>query len=115
MTTQSPLLSKQNTFTKIRSLVSQIPEGKVSTYGTIALLAGIKDARQVGWAIYGNQDPNVPCHRVVNKQGFLAKDFSLGGWEEQKRRLLPEGITFVQDNQVDMNKHFWNGTEIPLV
>ena len=96
-------------FTKLRSLVSQIPKGKVSTYGSIAKMAGIKDARQVGWAIYNNQDKNVPCHRVVNKEGLLAKDFSLGGWQEQKRRLEPEGVTFLEELKVDMKKHFWNG------
>lgn len=104
-------MKKSPIFTKIRSLVARIPKGKVSTYGTIANLAGIKDSRQVGWAIYNNQDKKVPCHRVVNKDGFLAKDFSLGGWQEQKRRLVPEGVTFVEEMRVDMMKHFWGGAK----
>lgn len=102
--------SKQSRFNHIRSIVAQIPRGYVSTYGTIAAISGTRDARQVGWAVYGNQDTTVPCHRVVNKQGYLAKDFSLGGWEEQKRRLEPEGITFTEPNRVDMEKHFWDGS-----
>lgn len=101
--------TKSNNFQKIRELVTQIPKGKVSTYGTIAKLAGIKDARQTGWAIYNNQDPNVPCHRVVNKEGYLAKDFSLGGWQEQKRRLEPEGVIFADEMQVDLEKCLWEG------
>jgi alkylated DNA nucleotide flippase Atl1 len=109
MRSDSSESSKQSRFDHIRSIVAQIPLGSVSTYGTIAAMPGTRDARQVGWAVYGNQNPLVPCHRVVNKQGYLAKDFSLGGWEEQKRRLVPEGITFTEPNRVDMEKHMWSG------
>ena len=102
-------MKKKPLFEEIRAMVAKIPEGKVSTYGTIAKLVGTKDARKVGWAVYGNQDPNVPCHRVVNREGYLAKDFSLGGWEEQKRRLEPEGIEFTEENRVNLEKHLWLG------
>lgn len=44
----------------------------------------------------GNQDPLVPCHRVIRKGGYLAEKFSLGGWKEQKRRLLEDGIEFFE-------------------
>ena len=74
------------------SLVSQIPEGKVATYGTLAEALGDKiAARAVGTML--NQNPNpieIPCHRVVRSDG------SLGGYgkgEEKKRGLLKkEGI-----------------------
>ncbi len=95
---------KKNTFEKIRKIVSQIPEGRVATYGDVAKLSGLQDARIVGWAIYGNEDPHVPCHRVVNKEGYLAKKFSLGGWREQKKRLEPEGVIFVEEDRVDLEQ-----------
>ncbi len=98
---------EENLFSKIKKLVALIPEGKVTTYGEVAKAAGITDARKVGWAIYGNQDKKVPCHRVVNKAGFVAERFSLGGWQEHKARLTAEGIQFVQEKQVDMSKHFF--------
>ena len=98
---------KSKMFERIRSMVSQIPRGTVSTYGDIAQMVGIKDARKVGWAVYGNQDPYVPCHRVVNKEGFLAEKFSLGGWREQKSRLDPEGVIFLGEKQVDLKKCRW--------
>ncbi len=98
-------------FKQIRSIVAQIPEGKVATYGQIAKLAGIDDARKVGWAVYGNQDKNVPCHRVVNKEGKLAEKFSLGGWQEQKARLKMDGIEFSEEKCVDLDKYLW---QIPL-
>jgi methylated-DNA-protein-cysteine methyltransferase-like protein len=96
-------------FRRIRRTVAYIPWGRVTTYGMMAKMVGIKDTRIVGWAIRGNQDPKVPCHRVVNKQGFLATNYSLGGWWEQGRRLREEGISFIRPNQVDLGKHLWEG------
>lgn len=96
-------------FEQIKKLVSQIPKGKVTTYGAVAKAIGSKDARKVGWAIYGNQDPNVPCHRVVAKNGGLAEKFSLGGWEEQKARLEADGIVFTKTKLVDIDRYFWDG------
>ena len=54
-------------FQRVYEVVKLIPSGKVATYGQIAMILGIKDARKVGWALHANKDPNVPCHRVVNK------------------------------------------------
>jgi methylated-DNA-protein-cysteine methyltransferase-like protein len=97
----------QKTFDLVRQLVSTIPRGKVTTYGAVAKALKLKTPRIVGWALRGNQNPLVPCHRVVRRDGALAPEFSLGGREEQKRRLLPEGIAFIQEFQVDLELHFW--------
>ncbi|MGB9706461.1 MAG: MGMT family protein [Microgenomates group bacterium] len=94
-------------FRKIRNLVAKIPKGKVTTYGEIAKALGIKDARVVGWAIYGNTDPKIPCHRVVMRDGFLAKNYSLGGAKIQKEKLKKEGVKFIGKFQVDLKSHFW--------
>jgi methylated-DNA-protein-cysteine methyltransferase related protein len=96
-----------NRFQIIKNVVAKIPKGRVTTYGAIAASIGIRDARQVGWAIWGNLDPLVPCHRVVNKDGKVAEDFSLGGWQEQKSRLMAEGISFIGTKNVDLGLHFW--------
>lgn len=61
----------------------------------------------IGFALHANRDPKVPCHRVVNKDGRLAPNFAFGGAEEQRRRLLAEGITFKNENHVDLSTHFW--------
>jgi methylated-DNA-protein-cysteine methyltransferase-like protein len=101
-------MTKPNsTFEKIRQIVAKIPYGKVATYGQIAEMAGYKDARLVGWAVFGNKDPKIPCHRVVRKDGGLAPNYGLIGWEEQRFRLENEGITFIADNKVDLDKHLW--------
>ena len=88
--------------------VKRIPEGKVSTYGQIAKLAGYPGAaRAVGNALHRNPDEtNVPCHRVVNASGGLAKSFGFGGPYEQKRRLMAEGV-YVMDLTVDLSDYLF--------
>ena len=89
---------------EILSVVSEIPEGNVATYGQIARLIGKdKNARLVGKVLsmadyYGEY----PCHRVVNFKGRLAP-----GFNEQKGLLLSEGIEFRDDNHVDIKKYQW--------
>jgi methylated-DNA-protein-cysteine methyltransferase-like protein len=93
-----------NLFKRVYKIVKKIPKGKVSTYGEIARAIGIKDARKVGFALHANRDENVPCHRVVNKDGRLAPNFAFDGPEEQRRRLLSEGVIFKDENHVDLRK-----------
>lgn len=90
---------------EIYSVVEEIPKGNVATYGQIARLIG-KDryARLIGRALkmsamYGK----FPCHRVVNHQGRLVP-----GWHKQKILLISEGITFKDEQHVDMKKHKWH-------
>ena len=83
-----------NTFEKIYEQVKKIPKGKVATYGQIALMAGNPHWSQVvGYALHSNPEPGViPCHRVVNKQGKLAKAFAFGGENVQRDLLKNEGV-----------------------
>ena len=95
-----------NTFQKIYEQVKKIPEGKVATYGQIALMAGNPRWSQiVGYALHSNPKPVViPCHRVVNKEGKLAKAFAFGGENVQKELLKNEGVIFLDDDTVDLEK-----------
>lgn len=98
-----------NFFERVYEVVRKIPEGEVMTYGQIALRlrsgpAGSRiniSPRFVGWALHANRDRNTPCHRVVNKSGRLAPGYAFGGPNEQKFRLLNEGIKFVDDDHID--------------
>ena len=94
-----------NFFEKVYDLVKKIPVGKVMTYGQIAQLIGTRDARKVGFALHANKKSEVPCHRVVNREGKLATNFAFNGMEEQQRRLEFEGIKFTQDGYVDLLKY----------
>ncbi len=95
----------ENITYEILSVVDEIPEGKVASYGQIARLIGReKNARMVGKvlsqsAYYGDY----PCHRVVNHAGRLAPHFP-----EQRDLLLDEGVIFKNRNYVDMKKCQWD-------
>ena len=90
---------------RVYEAVKRIPKGKVCTYGCIALMAGSpKASRVVGYALHHNPDPkNIPCHRVVNRQGRLAPSFAFGGAEIQKQLLEYEGVKVSDDGTVDLN------------
>jgi methylated-DNA-protein-cysteine methyltransferase-like protein len=90
-------------FQQVYGVVKLIPPGKVVTYGQIAENLGTKDARKVGWALHANKNRSVPCHRVVNKDGRLAPGYVFGGPQEQRNRLLAEGVKFIDDNHVKID------------
>lgn len=96
-------------FEKIYDVVKQIPYGKVATYGQVAMLAGNpRWARIVGYALHKNPDPeNIPCYRVVTKDGKVADSFAFGGGNAQKELLEAEGIVFNKDGKIDMQKYQW--------
>jgi len=89
---------------QIYSIVEEIPQGKVATYGQIAKLSGYdKNSRLVGKALkYADMYGDFPCHRVVNHQGRLAPNF-----QEQKDLLIKEGIQFKSNGNVDLKKYQW--------
>lgn len=90
---------------KIYKVISQIPKGKVMTYGQVAKKVKLKSPRTVGLYIHTNKDPvTVPCHRVVFSDGSLSKGYGMGGIKKQKERLQQEGI-FVHDYKVDLHKY----------
>lgn len=98
---------------KVYEIVSEIPKGKVMTYGQIAQKLGCRSAQAVGQALKRNPyAPKVPCHRVV------AKDLTLGGFKgvfegteiNQKRLLLKaEGVLFISENLIHPSSLFSKG------
>lgn len=72
--------------------MSQVPPGRVTTYGDLAALAGQPNAARVvgGVAHFGN--PDLPWHRLVSRFGGLASGFH-GGREAQAQLLAQEGVT----------------------
>lgn len=89
---------------EVLAAVSEIPEGKVATYGQIARLIGKpKNSRLVGRimhhaSFYGEY----PCHRVVNHAGRLVP-----GWREQAELLHDEGVELKDENHVALKKYQW--------
>lgn len=88
----------------VLNIVSQIPRGRVTTYGHIAALTGWPShSRMVGRTLrYTPGAEELPCHRVVNKEGRTAP-----GWSRQRPLLEAEGIHFKPNGHVDMARHLW--------
>jgi len=101
--------SVDNLFDGIYQVVKLIPEGRVSSYGAIAQYLGTKSgARLVGWAMNACHNmPDVPAHRVVNRNGMLTGKHHFGG-NVMQERLEAEGIKVENDKIVDFDKHYWN-------
>jgi len=133
-------MARLNLKGEVYRLVKQIPKGKVVTYGQISnqlripkrifdksesenarLPAGQGELRinprVVGWMLHANRSTDVPCHRVVDRNGRIAPNFagpsklqrsgSFGGAEEQRRRSISEGVRFKDKMHVDLAKCLW--------
>ncbi len=89
----------------VLSIVNEIPEGKVATYGQIASIADRpKNSRLIGKILSMSEYfGEYPCHRVVNHSGRIAPNF-----KRQKELLLNENITFKDEKHVDLKKHQWH-------
>ena len=90
---------------EILSVVEEIPEGHVATYGQIARLIGRdKNARLVGKVLRMSQYYGAyPCHRVVNHVGRLVP-----GWAEQKDLLISEGVLVKENGCVALKCYQWD-------
>ncbi len=101
-------MKKRDFFDRVLEVVAQIPYGKVTTYGAIAEVCGVKSAaRTVGWALNGASESGLPCHRVVNRFGALSGKVHFGSPTLMRDLLESEGIEFTDDDCVDLKKHFW--------
>ena len=100
---------------RVYHVVAQIPRGRVASYGTVARLMGsARSARYVGFALRNNPSPgsgleNIPCHRVVFKDGHLCEGFVFGGPDAQRKLLEAEDVLFADDSHVDMRACEWDG------
>ncbi|NEG69465.1 MGMT family protein [Bifidobacterium choloepi] len=84
----------------VYDIVRRIPRGCVATYGQVAALAGRpRNARMVGYALHANPaEGEIPCHRVVFRDGSLAPGFAFGGPDVQRARLEAEGVPFIGES-----------------
>ncbi len=105
-------LEKHQTFFEdVYDVARLIPKGRVTSYGAIARYLGTgKSSRMVGWAMNnaGNQKPNVPAHRVVNRNGLLTGKHHFGHPDMMKQLLEKEGIKVVKDKVKNFDKLFWD-------
>lgn len=108
-------MARPHFFQQVYLLVSQIPRGRVASYGQIAALLGHpRAARTVGWALNAlveAEAPEVPWHRVINHAGRITIARAGLNPEVQRRLLEDEGVEFDQAGYVDMRRYGWRGLE----
>jgi methylated-DNA-protein-cysteine methyltransferase-like protein len=97
-------MKKSNFSNKVYQVVQLVPIGRVVTYGQIAKKLGrSKAAQAVGRILHQNPNPKeIPCHRVINHLGRIAKNYAFGGEIAQKKQLIAEGIEFKNKNCVNL-------------
>jgi len=98
------------------SLVRQIPDGRISSYGAVAEALGDKiAARAVGRMMNQNPDANtMPCFKIVHSDGRLG-GFGLG-IDDKIRRLKQDKINVENGKIVDFEQVLYKDfkTDYPL-
>lgn len=105
-------IKKENSFFEdVYDVVRQIPKGRVTSYGAVASYLGTKlSARMVGWAMNAsfNINPEVPAHRVVNRNGILSGKAHFATPALMQELLEKEKIKIENDIIVDFENKFWD-------
>jgi methylated-DNA-protein-cysteine methyltransferase-like protein len=78
---------------KILAAIRAVPRGQVAGYGEIARRAGLPGrARLVARMLSGNEDPELPWHRILRSDGRIAFPPDDAQFVEQQQRLRAEGV-----------------------
>ncbi|PYI11924.1 DNA binding methylated-DNA--cysteine S-methyltransferase [Aspergillus sclerotiicarbonarius CBS 121057] len=117
----------------VYSAIQEIPRGRVTSYGHIALLLGYpKRPRQIGTSLKhlpspsADPDPdvtsfyhsgNVPWQRVINSRGMISHRRGPGSAERQAEVLRGEGVEVSEDAMgelyVDFGRFGWFPDVLP--
>ena len=91
---------------RIKRAIRAIPRGRVSTYGAVALAAGMANgARQVVRVLHSSAESEaLPWHRILRKDGTIALAEG-SGFELQRTLLEKEGVEVGIHGKVDL-AHF---------
>lgn len=100
----------EEAFRRIYRVVAAIPEGRVATYGQVALLAGLpRRARLVGRALAAlDAGSDVPWHRVINSQGRISSRDGSPYEHFQRLMLEEEGVELDPRGRIDLVRHGWD-------
>lgn len=100
-------------FDRVYAVARHIPYGRVTSYGAIAkFLGAARSARMVGYAMNGaGNHPEVPAHRVLNRNGLLTGKHHFPGSTLMEDLLQSEGVEVVNNQVLDFQKLFWDPAE----
>lgn len=98
-------MKKRSFAVQVYNLTSQVPKGRVTTYGAIAKkLRRPQASRAVGRILGANPHPIVvPCHRVVKSDGGLGGYTSPRGIRMKIELLTEEGVE-IGDGKIDLSR-----------
>ncbi len=101
-------MASSDAFQDIYEVVKLIPPGRVTSYGAIAEYLGSRGgARLVGWAMNAcHSQPDIPAHRVVNRNGVLTGKHHFGG-NRMQELLEAEGVEVKNDQIQDLKNRYW--------
>ncbi len=93
---------------RVIEIIRNIPPGKVTTYGMVALAAGNHcGARQVARILYSSSKKyNLPWHRVVNQKREISPRPSMSHLR-QYELLKEEGIILDERQKIDFSRYLW--------
>jgi methylated-DNA-protein-cysteine methyltransferase related protein len=93
---------------RICDIITRIPRGKVTSYGSVAALAGLPNgARQVVRILHSSAEKEaLPWHRLLRKDGSIALPPG-GGLELQRALLKEEGVEVSASGRVDLSRFGW--------
>jgi len=100
-------------FQDVYDVVRLIPRGRVTTYGAIAsYLGAARSSRMVGWAMNASHHlPDVPAHRVVNRQGMLTVKMMFEYPMQMQELLEGEGVEVSDNRVIEFSRLFWDPAE----
>lgn len=105
-------------FADVYDVVRQIPKGRVTSYGAIAVYLGTKlSARMVGWAMNAahTAKPKIPAHRVVNRNGMLTGRHHFATPTLMEELLKKEKVMVKDEKIIDFKNIYWDpSTELVL-
>jgi methylated-DNA-protein-cysteine methyltransferase-like protein len=106
-------MSSSDFFLKVYRVVKQIPYGRVTSYGGIAKVLGTpKSSRTVGYAMNASHnDPEIPAHRVVNRNGLLTGKHHFPGTNLMQQLLENEGLIIEEDQITNFKEAYWDPLE----
>ena len=94
---------------RVYAIVSDIPVGRVMTYGQIAEMLGKGyTPRTVGFVMHAADTKEVPWQRVINSQGACSTGRMTVPINLQQKMLEDEGVKFNEKGRCDLNAYRWS-------
>ena len=103
----------ESPFTRnVKKVIRSIPKGRVATYALVATLSGNPRAvRGVVWILHSSSEASgLPWHRVISGRGAISLPRGRG-FEEQRKRLIAEGVTVSPTGKIDLEHYLWEPTK----